>query len=322
MKDQIGWLNDALAVKGIAREMTHYRVQDRTIRATDGRLTAGLPFDCDGNFLVPGRELAKLLSRMPNEPELTLADGTVTVRSGRFRGTITTLPPEQWDYPGVDASAWLPLPPDLPVLLRSLRPFVSDNAIQAWAMGVALEGGWCYATNNVVLAGAPCAGLGDASVILPVWAIDFLLSRTDSLVEWMWAPTYVAFRWDNGAWMRSNLIDGIFHERAAAMVRAAAGEAPTMAVTDEFRAAFERVSGLAENLVTLYADHIEAGFGAALVREDVPCEVPAGGDKSLWAARFLTPVLEQATYWQPSLWPKPVPFKGERIVGYVAGRNA
>lgn len=321
MKAVLKWLNEALAAKDLVAGMTYYRVRDRQICATDGRLTGGHPWPHDGEFLAPGAEFEKLLARMPEAPVLQVLEDSVRLRCGRFSGTVKTLPAEQWAYPGVEDAQWQPLPPALLPLLAALRPFISDNAVQPWAMCVALENDWAYATNNVALAGAPCAGLGAVQALLPCWAVDFVISRASGLAQWAWTPHYVAFRWANGAWMRAQLVVGQFPERAAAMVRAAASEAPAQAIDSEFRAAFEQVAELAEDTIHIYADRMESSFGRAVAQGAAQCQVPPDAPCSIWGAKYLLPALRQATHWAPASWPKPAAFKGPVLAGYVVGRR-
>jgi hypothetical protein len=194
-------------------------------------------------------------------------------------------------------------------------------------MAVALEHGWAYATNNIAIGGAKCSGLKDIQAMLPSWAIDFVLSRQEGLSEWAWSDHYVAFRWKNGAWMRSSLTVGTFPEKAAALVHDAFDIKPTQHISEEFRKAFRQIAELAtekngSDTVTIYKDRLESKFGKAIVVDGVDCEVPEGGDKSIWGARFLLPAMEVADAWSPALWPAPSPFRGPLIAGYVVGRRA
>lgn len=325
MKTSLKWLNEALSSKDLVTGMTHYRVQAGTIRATDGRITASHPWpSTKEEFLVPGQEFEKVLGRMPDNQSPTIAVGedNIKVKSGRFSGTIRTMPLTEWNYPGVDDAKWAKVPTGLLDLLEALRPFISDNAVQQWALCVALENGWAYATNNVAIAGAPCAGLKGISALLPVWAVDFVLGRRHDLLEWAWTENYVAFRWKNKAWMRSQLIVGKFHERAAQLVQAAFKEKPSQKISPEFRAAFERVAELAEDTVTVYADRVVSNFGKAIIEDGIKCQVPKEIGHSLWGAKFLLPALTAADAWSPGVWPEPAPFKGPIVSGYVVGRRA
>jgi len=321
MKQIIKWLNEALSGKDLVMGMTYYRVQNNEIRATDGRITACHPWPYDHEFLVAGNEFEKILARMPDEPTIEPIEGGIRLRSGRYHGTIHTLPVTEWQHPGVDEAKWKKIPTDLPYMLKVLRPFISDNAIQPWAMCVALQGGWVYATNNVAIAGAPSKGLDAIKALLPSWAIDFVLPRMEGLSKWAWEAHYVAFKWDNGAWMRSQLAIGEFPEKAAALVKDAWKQNPSQEITEHFREAFEQVVGLAEDTIEIHADFIKSKFGKAEIQGEAACEIPEGATHSIWGASFLAPALASATHWSPALWPKPVPFKGKTVAGYVVGRK-
>jgi hypothetical protein len=322
MRTALQWLHDALAAKDVAG-MKYYRIAGGEIRATDGRITAGHPWPSADSFLVPGEEFEKVIKRMPGDITVTANEAsTVTVKSSRFRGVISTLSIGEWNYPGVEDSQWLPLPDGLLPVLRALRPFISDNATQQWALCVALENGWAYATNNVALAGAPCPQLGAVQALLPCWAVDFVTSRPDHLDAWAWTDHYVAFRWRNGAWMRSQLVVGEFPSKAAALVRSALDEQPTQNIGPEFRSAFLEIAGLAEDTILVYADRIESTFGKAIILGEAECEVPQGAPASIWGAKYLAPIMDGATHWSPGAWPKPAVFKGPVVSGYVVGRRA
>jgi predicted NUDIX family NTP pyrophosphohydrolase len=357
MREIIKWVSEALAAKDIGPAMTHYSVAGGLIRASNGKITAAHPWPDDAEFLVSGMEFEKVLARMEgDEPTVTVNEatektkGSVTIRSGRFHATIDTLPVDSWLYPGVDDASWLSIPKGFVDVLRSLRAFISDNPAQAWAGCVALEDGNCYATNNIAVAGCACA-VGGVQALLPAYAVDFLLRRVEGLESWAWSENYVAFKWSTGAWVRSQLVIGKFPERAASLVREAYDAQPTQEITDEFRAAFADVAGLAEDTIHIYGDRMESKFKRSVVVAPCECEVPLDKeievpildkngkpvldemyepktkrkvvpvDCSIWGAAFLAPVISQATHWQPSLWPKPAPFRGENVAGFIVGRK-
>ena len=325
VKKEIDWLTDALSTKNIAREMTHYRVGGREIKATDGRITAGHPWPTEDQYLVPGTEFEKIVRRMPGDPRVEVEKDHIKVVSGRSRGAIRTMPLEQWDYPGVDTNAWTDLPEGLIGALRALRPFVSDNATHAWSLGVALDDGWAYATNNIVLAGVRLPSLDgrESQSIVPVWAIDFIVDRAEDLVEWAWTEYYIGFRWKNGAWMRSQLIEGTFHERASEMIRNVDVMELPQPITKEFKSTFARAAPLvpAGSAIKIARTWLRGAFDEAQFEEGVEVETLDDAAPTSWTANRLAPVIEIASEWEPATWSKPTFFKGEGICGIVLGRN-
>lgn len=320
MKQEITWLDDALSGKDIELMMTHYLVKGGEIRATDGRIIASHPCQVDGEFLVPGEELQTILKRLKEEPKIKLEDGRVSLRCGRFHGSIQTLDIREniWRFPEDHQPKWEPFPKALLPVWRDLRPFISPNAIHLWACGVTLAPGWAFASNNVVLAGAPVEA-AKINVIIPTWVIDFVLARAEHLTHWAVTNNYMAFRWSNGAWMRSTLIDGAFPEleKAAMMIKSV--PKPTQKISPEYREAVLRIAGLSENGVLIYANRVSGRTAYSEINESLKSEVPKDNEYSKWGAMYLEQVIEVATAWSPSNWPKPTPFIGERVRGMIAG---
>lgn len=322
MKTALKWISDAISTRDIVAGKSFYKVARGEIKATDGLLIAAHPWPSNVDFVVPGEEFEAVFKRMKGEPIIKATDKGVHIRCGLFHGTIATLPLDQWAYPGVEGAEWLEIPPDLLLLLRELRPFISDNAMQKWATCIALENDWVYATNNVAIAGAPCKGIGQVMALLPMWAVDFVLSRLNGLKYWAWTANYVAFLWENGAWMRASLVVGQFPERAAELVRKSVKEKTTQKVTDEFRQAFRDVAEMAEDTVMIFADRMVAKFKQAEVVSNIKSKTPDDAECSIWGAAYLLPAIMAAESWSPDVWPKPAPFKGKMVSGYVVGRRA
>ena len=121
--------------------------------------------------------------------------------------------------------------------------------------------------------------------------------------------------------MRSQLVIGRFPEKAASMIRDSYNESPSQEITDKFREAFKDVAGLAEDTIHIYVNRIESRYKKSVIEADVGCEVPDGIDCSIWGAKFLIPVISQATHWNPKAWPAPAAFKGPNVSGFVVGRK-
>ena len=319
MKNEVEWLDDALSSKSIEQAMTHYRVQNKVMQATNGRIVASCPCSIEGKFLVPGLELGKILKRLPNDPSPKIQGDRLVLRSGKFSGSLQILPAEEWRFPELETETeWVKFPPSLVPIMRDLRPFVSQNAIHQWSRGLAIDDGWVYATDGSALAGAEFDLGRGIQALIPEWVVDFILERLDGLEYWGGTSSYMAFKWRNGSWMRSTLIEGKFPERAGQMVR----QVPvcTQAVSEDYRRAMARVLELSEEVVSVYADRLEGRTARTIVTEDITSEVPDGAAASLWGVRHLVPVMAVANSWSPSLWPAPVPFRGARVRGYIAGR--
>jgi len=317
MKIETDWLGDALSNKDVQKSMTHYRVKDHFIQATNGRIIAGHPCDIDGEFLVPGVELERILKRLPDDPKIDINNGKVTLRSGRFHGSLQTLDLGEWLFEEVNNAPWQPIPNLLPIF-KDLRPFISENAVHRWAMGIAITDGWALASNNIALAGAK-SDTAAVAAIIPSWVIDFIMQRRDGIQQWAVTDHYMAFRWASGAWMRSTLIDDKFPERAAEMIKQVT--TPTQPVSEEYRDAVLRVASLSEEGISIYKDRVTGRTAKTELIEELSSEVPKDNEYSRWGEQFIEPVMAVATAWQPSNWPQPASFVGERVRGVISGRR-
>jgi hypothetical protein len=322
--EQVRWLKEALSSKDILAANTHYLVRNGYIHAKNGRMAAAMPVDCDLEFAVPGEAFEKTLARAPGEVSLSLADGpngvpALTVRSGRFRATLGLLDVAHW-HVEEPASAFRPIPPELFAAFDALLPFISDNALHPWASSITLSATTAYATNNTVLACFPCTNPHGVSVLVPLWAVEFVVSRGKELAEWTVNDNHIAFRWSNGAWMRSQLMEGSLPDAAITMLSTA--EPAEYVLTGAWKDAVLRVAELADGEVYLLENLVRTrGQGLAVEEELADTPVPASSESSCWRPGVLQLVAEHATHFDPSNWPRPCSFSNGDLFGVAAGAN-
>lgn len=318
MRASVHKVRDALATKDIVTSLTGYLVKDGTITASDGRSIACSDFPFDGEFLVPGLEFEKILERMPNDPAIVVEDHYITIKSGRFRGRIQTLPMDAVQYSAPDGK-WETPPERLVAALRIIRPFISEDGTHIWSVSVCLCKDYILTTSNVVLAQCGVKGLKGDGQLVPAAVVDFVLQRKEKLSGWQLTDNYVAFQWEDGSWVKSQLIAAKYPESAFKLLENL--NKPKWEIKAPWKQAFYMVAGLAEDEIRLYADRITGGRGHAEVEHDAETPVPESNEYSSWSVRHLEPVLDVATHWQPELWPNPATYTGPGIRGLIIGRR-
>lgn len=321
MKDAVEWVRTARSNKTLSPNYQHYLIKDLFLHATDGRMTVGYPFPVDGLFCPQADPFTKLVDRLPDPIFLVAEDDDyIALKSGRQRGKVKCMDATEWLYPLIDAP-WLPISQRLLPALRQLRPFVSDNAAQPWALCVELHGNCIYATNNIAAVIAPDIDLDQVdTALLPYWAIDFLLAHEEGLVDWCHGSGYLGFRWQNGAWMRTQQVDATYPRQQITEVINKCGYAKHP-ITEEWRAAFAELANLVDDYVYFMPDKMLGSEKDLDAEVEMATPTPELGF-SHWSIRYLKPVLEMATHWEPTTYPSPSPFRGDGIVGIVIGRQA
>lgn len=337
----VQWVEDAVsAVDMGVSPMTSFYLHDGAIHANNGRMVAGHPFPFAGTALVPAKPFHTVLANRPDgecrwvaEGDVASGEGKLVLRRGRFRSSVKTLPVSEWVWP-IYTPDIDPLPPLLLEALPKVMPFCSENATKPWATCIEVSRDYLYATNNVVLARASCPTTVP-EFLLPRWAAEFILARTEGLIGWevatnpeTQAPQFVSFLWENGAWMRSTLLVERFPNVALMLADLAD---PEVAITGEWRLALTRVGRMLrqasrndddKHVVRLSPESVCGRMASEIleVEDGTGTPVPVGAEATFWDLRYLAPVAELATHWQPTAWPKPAAWRGPGVEGVIVGR--
>lgn len=319
-KAPLAAVRSVLAARDFGAYLNWYVLRGGYAFAHDGKMAAGAPCEHGLDRLVPGTELDDLVARLPDEITLMSDDKSITLKAGRMRGTIQTLPSDSVSVPSPEGE-WQKPPPTFVEALRLARPFIAEVAAQAYGTCACLRAGSVIATTNIALVEVTCPDLdpGATDLCLPSWAVDFILKAKDDLDGIMLLPDYAAFRWSSGLWMRTQLVAGAF---PAAITTLLASVEPTqpLAISADWRGAYDLVAGCSEGLITAEPTRILGGRGHSKVEHDV--DPIALGEPIHFNPKFLTAVVHIATHWNPAVYPKPIPFVGPDVRGLIVGRRA
>lgn len=315
MLDAIKKVRGAVSSKDIIPELTYYLVKNGYVHASNGHITAACPCPDDREYVVPAAMFEKFL-QAAQQPKITIKeDGSVQVSSKSFRAKIAPLDSSTLHY-GAPEGDPIVLGSDFYEGLRRLRPFVSDNATQVWATSIYVCNDHLYATNNVVLARTTISDTG-FSGLLPLFAVDFILSRGEAPDTLLGVDHQnVSFKWPDGSWLRTQLLQGQFPDAAMGMLDSLSPA--SVPVTPEWFALYNQVAQFCEGQVCIGAERIYNEQGQYLIESDAATPVD---QETKWNPKFLTDVLTAATHWEPNLWPKPAAFSGENLQGIIVGRN-
>lgn len=325
MKAALAWIKEVRSAKVLSALHRCYVVKENMIYATDGRMWAAHPFPWPMSeaFCVSGPEFELLIERLPDPIQLYLEEAAVKLRSGRLSGAVKIIA-DLNDWPMSEpAGERIPLPEKLLEGFRLLRPFISDNASRAFATCIHAANNTLYATNNIAIGAVLEVDLDEINVLIPHWAVDFVLARAEGLTHWSYGTGItgidsVSFHWDNGAWIRTQLVDATFPPQAETIINECGWAG--IEITSEWREAFKIVNDLSERAVMMYADRMTTKHGHMDVVQEIETVVPPEGF-SCWDPKYLEPVIAVATHWQPDRYPKPAPFRGGGIIGVAIGRR-
>jgi hypothetical protein len=317
MKDVVDRIKGARAAKDMGAFLSHYRIERGEMMTTDGKITAGCPSPYDVTALVPGPELEALVARLEGDVAVQQDEKSLKLRAGRMHGTIQTLPADTVLFPRPEGD-WLPPPSDLIPALRRVRSFISDQAVHQWGLCACLRTDAVLATNNISLVRAACPGLSSMTdVLLPGWAVDFVIGAKGKLTGIILNENHAGFQWDDGLWLRSQIVVGEFPINAARLLEE---DVPTpVRITKEWKKAYQAVAGISEGIITVRPDRIVGGAGKSIVEHETPMD--GLEQETHFNPKFLDNVIDVAESWDPSRYPSPIPFRAPGMYGLVLGRK-
>lgn len=323
---RVKWITDAVASQDLGLQgLSSYLIRNGNIHANDGRMTVGTPFPFEGpDVLVPAEQFEKVLANKPDgDFSWEREEDRLVLKRGRFKGRIKTMPLDSWVMPTDLPHGLTPIPDGFIDGLESLLPFVSENATKPWATCVGVIGEYLYASNNIAVARVFCPTRLDVEeFLLPRWVVEFIVKRAEGLAAWLADENRVTFLWEDGSWMRSQLVMDRYPPVQSILDKYFQGDID-VEITDAWRRVILRIAKIADDpVIRLRADECAGSTGEVLAVEDeAGAPVPTGLTETVWDLRYLVPVLEAATHWNPRVYPSPAPWYGDNIEGILAGRR-
>lgn len=319
LRSAITQVAGAVAKKDVVPLLTHYYFARNKIIASDGRITASAPCEALKGIecLASATQIDALMLRLRDPIEIKHAENLLSMSSGRYRGRVATLPEEDYNFHEPEGKK-IPLSEKFFEAIKILRKFVNEDATHMWSVCVAMRGKYLMASNNHSLAVMPHnMEYKGEECLIPVWALDFILERTEGLTDFSVGGGAISFHWTNGSWMRAQLVQGTFPSLAEDMLKTF--KKSEFELTAEWREAFEYVSAFGADRVEFHGDRMVGRNEITTADAEATTPLPPKQKFSIFNPRILTPIIEHATHWSPVHWPAPCYFSAPGLRGIVAG---
>lgn len=310
----IAFLKDAVARGPGGGINSCYIVRDGSIYCRNMTLQAGVEMESEVPFIVPAEELDAALKRMKEIQSLTVNEDNIVVKSGRLKSTIKTYDGEPPPIPEMPEE-WHPYPPGLIAALNLAKGFIGDRP---GTDGIRLM-------QNRVTAQSGQAGIDitvedlelENQILIPIEAAEFLIAQGEAK-EYALDKNAAYFRWEDGRWLKTQLLIVQFPHDAVERIYADAGDNTEIDINQEWREACEDVEALCDE-VFLITDTGFKGFkGAATHDVEFETGLPEKHTSS-WSMKYMKMIFPHAESWHPLSYPKPALFNGPGFRGVVMG---
>ena len=316
MLDALKFVERATADKDIIRALTHICIHDGRLQGADSKmaLECACPELTGQSFTVPADKFIRAVTACDNDPTIELLeDKRVKISHKRFKVTLPTLKVE--DYPRAELTGEaLTVPDGFIAALRRLFPFISQDASRPWSLGVWLDGQYAYATNNVILVRTPLAWIG-TPINIPRYAVQEIIEIAKPIKQLWMSTNAIGIEYDD-AWFRAQkYVD----EWPANVTGLFARMCDTMQVVPD--GLLEAVNKLIPfcpdvKIPTIYFQHGAIATANGAQSAEIGFDWEGVG---VYRAEVLQLVLGVAKEWDPTTYPAPCFFRGDKLEGLLVG---
>lgn len=313
MLKELKFVMGAVAKKDFLPAMTHFRIEAGKVRSFNGTLAlcSPLPFDID--CTPEAAPLIKAIGNCTDTITLGMTEGgKLRVQSGSFRAFIQTV---EGATPHVE-----PAGEDVmfngEVLLKALKtllPFVGNDASRPWTNGVLLRGQSAFATNNVTLVEYWLGVESPIVVNIPKEAIVEMLRIDEPPVRTQIDKNSITFHYADERWIRSQLYETNWPDLSKVLDHKSA----PIPIDEKLFEGIDAIKAFADEIGRVYIQggvlrtHADPDLGATY-----DLQLPFEGLYQIKMLSLLQGVAATADF---SRYPNPALFFGDRLRGAITG---
>jgi len=314
MLKELKFVQGAVAKKDLLPAMTHFRIEKGTVRSYNGTLALSSPIPFDIDCIPKAEPLVKAISNCTDTVTLSLTPaGKLRIQSGKFRAHIDCVEGETPHVEPKGEEVYF----DGEVLMEAIKtiyPFIGDDASRPWTNGMLLKGQSAFATNNVCLI-EYWLGVEVPFVInIPRAALKEMLRINEAPTHAQMDASSITFHYSDKRWIRTQLYETTWPEFTKILDKPHNAQPidPRLFEGIETLRSFSDNAGRVYIKDGLLRTHLEEGVGASYEITDLPIL----GAYQINMLALLNGVAESADF---SRYPDPTLFFGGRARGAIIG---
>lgn len=315
MLAELKFVQGAVAKKDLLPAMTHFRIENGTVRSYNGTMAISSPIALDIACCPKADALVRAIASCQEATMLSLTEGgRLSVRSGKFRAIIDTI---QGSTPHVEPEGD-PIQFDGATLVeafRVLEPFIGTDASRPFTNGVLLDSGSAYATNNTCLVQYWIGGAFPLRVNVPRAAIKEVLRVGEPPTHGQVTRDSITFHYTDGRWIRSQLVSTEWPMDIIGNLLDQPSDAK--ALPEDFFTGIATIKGMTDGASRVYMldgalrTHTDPDEGAVY-----ELDLPAEGLYNLHMLSLLDGVVNTVDF---ARYPQPALFFGDKLRGAIVG---
>lgn len=317
MLSELKFVQGAVAKKELIPTLTHFRIEGGTVRSFNGTLALCSPINLDIDCTPKAEPFVKAIQNCKETVTMSMTPaGRLSIKSGSFKAFIECVEEEtphvmpdgkEFDIDG-DA---------LMKALKTISPFIGDDASRPWSNGVLLKGESAFATNNVSVIEYWVGSTFPIVCNVPKAAIREMLRINEPPQRAQVNDHSISFHYSDGRWIRTSLLDIAWPDLGKIL------DVPcnATAIDERIYEALDTIKPFVDKLERVY---IHGGSIATTLidGEGASFDVPDFPHEGVYQLRILNLLKGVATSIDFTSYPKPCIFYGERLRGAIIGMRA
>lgn len=315
MLKELKFVQGAVSTKDFIPALTHFRIQNGTVRSYNGVLALCSPIALDIDCIPKAVPLVKAIGHCTETVSLNITPtGRLSVKSGSFKALIDCVQEEtphvvpEGDYMEIDGEMLLKA-------LKVIYPFIGDDASRPWTNGVLLKGKSAFATNNVTLIEFWIGTEIPKMCNIPRACIKEMIRIGEPPVSAQIAENSITFHYEENMWIRSQLFSTEWPNLEPILTV----EDPTYSsMQEEMFEGLEKIKSFVDKIGHVYMEdnYLRTSHNAEEGAEFHVHEMDINGIFNIDMLQILKGVANKIDF---TKYPKPCPFLGDRIRGVIIG---
>lgn len=314
MLEELRFVQGAVAKKDFLPVLTHFRIENGTVRSFNGDLALCSPIAFDIECSPKAVPFVKAIQSCNETVVLQLTPaGRLNVRSGSFNAYIDCTDVEtphvlpEGEFVEINGA-------ELLTAFKVLQPLIGEDASRPWSNGLLLRGQSAFATNNVVLAEYWIGSAFPKVCNIPRECINEMLRIKTPPVSAQMSDNSITFHYENKRWIRTGLRSTEWPP-VEARLNKPSNPVPVNPMLFKALANIEPFSdkmGRVYIFKNIIATCMEEGEGARFEIADLGFE----GVYQIEMLRLIEAVAKQADF---TRYPEASTFFGDRVRGLIIG---
>ena len=317
MLAELKFVAGSISKKDFVPALKHFVIEGGTVRGYNGTLALCTPIPFDLACKPRGEPLVRAIANCNETVQLSLTKaGRLSIKSGKFKAFIDCI---EGETPHVNPDGADVVINGHAILqaLKTIAPFIGDDASRPWSNGVLLKGESAFATNNVTLVEFWTGSAVPAPINIPRSAVKEMLRINEAPLRAQMNENSVTFHYPGDRWIRTQLLTTEWPDLAKVLDRASVAQPLDIRLFE----AIETIKPFVDKMGRiLFRDggirtHAEDGEGGDF-------DIEGFNHEGVYQMDILNLLKDSAKTIDWSTYPSPCMFFGERLRGAIIGMRA